>query len=94
MSLDPEFLVPIEETTGSDPTQITHLTSKYNEPLLVLPSTEDNSDSLIKTEEFLDFVDDLLQESSLLSDREGTCNNDTVPSGNLQVNSHSTDAIG
>ena len=39
MSLDPEFLVPIEETVGSDPTQITHLTSKYNEPSLVLPST-------------------------------------------------------
>ena len=52
MSLDPEFLVPIEETVGSDPTQITHLTSKYNEPSLVLPSTEDNSDSLIKTEDF------------------------------------------
>ena len=93
MSLDPEFLVPIEETVGSDPTQNTHLTSKFNEPSLVLPSTKDHSDSLIKTEEFLDFVDDLSQEPSPLSGREGTCNNDTVPSGNLEVNSHSTDAI-
>ena len=25
MSLDPELLVPIEETVGSDPTEITHL---------------------------------------------------------------------
>ena len=61
MSLDPEFLVPIEETVGSDPTQSTHLSSKYNESSLVVPSTEDNSDSLIKTKEFLDFVDDLSQ---------------------------------
>ena len=94
MSLDPEFLVPIEETVGSDPMQITHLTSKYNESSLVLPSTEDNSDSLIKTEEILDFVDDLSQKPSPLSGRVGTCNNDTIPSGNLEVNSHSTDVIG
>ena len=53
MSLDPEFLVSIKETVGSDPAQITHLTSKYNGPSLVLPSTEDNSDSLIiKTKDF------------------------------------------
>ena len=69
MSLDPEFLVPIEETVGSDPTQNTHLTSKFNEPSLVLPSTKDHSDSLIKTEEFLDFVDDLSQEPSPLVGR-------------------------
>ena len=31
-------------------------------PSLVLSSTKDNSDSLMKTEEFLDFVDDLSQE--------------------------------
>ena len=30
MSLDPKFLVPIEETVGTDPTQSTHLSSKYN----------------------------------------------------------------
>ena len=78
MSLDPKFLVPIEETVGSDPTKSTHLSSKYNESSLVLPSTEDNSDSLIKTEEFLEFVDELSQEPSPLADREGTSNHDTV----------------
>ena len=31
MSLDPKFLVPIEETVGTDPSQSTHLSSKYNE---------------------------------------------------------------
>ena len=49
MSLDPKFLVPIEGTVGSDPTQSTHLSNKYIEPSLVLPSTKDNSDSLMKT---------------------------------------------
>ena len=29
MSLDPQFLVPIEESVGSDPTKSTHLSSKY-----------------------------------------------------------------
>ena len=42
MSLDPEFLVPIEETVGSDPNQTTHLSNKDIDPSLVLPSTEDN----------------------------------------------------
>ena len=86
MSLDPEFLVPIEETVHSDPTQSTHLSSKYNESSLVLPSTEDNSDSLIKTEEFLEFVDDLSQEPSSLLDREGTSNHDIVPSVKAEEN--------
>ena len=90
MSLDPEFLVPIEETVGSDPTHSTHLSSKYNESSLKLPSTEDNSDSLIKTEEFLDFVDDLSQEPSHLSEREGTLDCDTVPSVRVDESSHST----
>ena len=49
MSLDPKFLVPIEDSMGSDPTKSTHLSSKYNDTSLMLPSTEDNSDSLIKT---------------------------------------------
>ena len=62
MSLDPQFLVPIEDSMGSDPTKSTHLSSKYNDTSLTLPSTEDNSDSLIKTEEFLEFVDELSQE--------------------------------
>ena len=73
MSLDPEPLVPIEETVGSDPAQTTHLSNKDVTPSLVLPSTNENSDSLMKTEEFLDFVDDLSQEPSSLSHREGTC---------------------
>ena len=55
MSLDPEFLVPIEETVGSDPTQSTHLSSKDVTPSLVLPSTNENSDSLMKTAEFFRF---------------------------------------
>ena len=50
MSLDPEFLVPIEQTVGSDPTQSIDLPSKYNKSSLVLPSTKDNIDSLIKIE--------------------------------------------
>ena len=65
MSLDPQFLVPIEDSMGSDPTKSTHFSSKYNDTSLILPSTEDNSDSLIKTEEFLEFVDELSQELHL-----------------------------
>ena len=84
MSLDPKFLVLIEDTVGSDPIQSTHLSDKDNNPSLVLPSTEDNSDSLMKTEEFLDFVDDLSQEPSPLLDREGTCKSETVLSDNLK----------
>ena len=72
MSMDPQFLVPIEDSMGSDPTKSTHLSNKCNDTSLILPSTEDNSDSLIKTEEFLEFVDEL--EPSPLSDREGICN--------------------
>ena len=89
MSLDPKFLVPIEESDGSDPTKSTHLSSKYNESSLILPSTEDNSGSLIKTEEFLEFVDELSQEPSPLSDREGTFNHDTVPSVKAEESLHS-----
>ena len=70
MSLDPKFLVPIEETVGSDPTQSTYLSDKDIDPSLVLLSTKDTNDSLMKTEEFLDFVDDLSQELSPSSDRE------------------------
>ena len=56
MSLDPQFLVPVEESVGSDPTKSTHLSNKYNDTSLILPSTKDNSDSLMKTKEFLEFV--------------------------------------
>ena len=45
----------------------------------------------MKTEEFLDFVDDLSQEPSPLSDREGTCNNETVPSDELEETLHSVE---
>ena len=93
MSLDPQFLVPIEDSVGSDPTKSTHLSSKYNDTLLILPSTEDNSDSLIKTE-FLEFVDELSQEPSPLSDREGTSKqDDTVPSVKVEESSHSINVV-
>ena len=88
MSLEPKFLVPIEESVGSDLTKSTHLLSKYNESSLVVPSTEDNSNSLIKTEGVLEFVDELSQEPSPLSDRESTSNHDTVPSVKAEENSH------
>ena len=52
MTLDPEFLVPTDNTVSSDPTQTTLIPSKYNDISLKMPSTEDNSDSLMKTEVF------------------------------------------
>ena len=64
MSLDPKLLVPIDETVGSVPTQLTNLPSENSYDSLVLPSAKENSDSLMKTEEFLDFVDDLSQKPS------------------------------
>ena len=79
---------------GSDPTKGTHLSSKYNDTSLILPSTEDNSDSLIKTEEFLEFVDELSQEHSPLSVREGTSKqDDTVPSVKVEESSHSINVV-
>ena len=73
-------------TVGSDPTQATNLSSTDITPSLVLPSTKDNSDSLMKTVGFLDFVDNLSQEPSSLSDREGT-----VPSDEPEEILHSVD---
>ena len=67
MSLDPQFLVPVEDSVGSDPTKSTHISNKYNNTSLILPSTEDNSDSLMKTKDFLEFVEELSQEPSPLS---------------------------
>ena len=94
MSLDPQFLVPIEDSVVSDPTKSTHLSSKYNDTSLTLPSTEDNSDSLIKTEEYLEFVDELSQEPSPLSGREGTSRqDDTVPSVKVEGSSHSINVV-
>ena len=49
MSLDPKFLVPIDETVGSDPTELTNLPSENADKSLVLPSTNENSDSLMET---------------------------------------------
>ena len=46
MSLDPQFLVPTDNSVISDLTMSTHLSSKYNDTSLKLPSTEYNSDSL------------------------------------------------
>ena len=34
MSLDPQFLVPTDESVGSDPTQSTHLSDKCNMVIL------------------------------------------------------------
>ena len=48
---------------------------------------------MIKTKEFLDLVDDLSQEPSPLSDREGTLNNDTVPSVKAEESSHSINVV-
>ena len=93
MSLDPKFLVPIEDSVGLEPTKTTHLSSKYNESSLVLPSTEDNSDFLIKTEELLEFVNELSQEPSPLTDREGTPSHDTLPSVKTDENSHSINVV-
>ena len=93
MSLDLKFLVPIEESVGSDPTQSTRLSSKDSGSSLVLPSIEDNSDYLIQTEEFLEIVDDLSQEPSPLSDREGTSKYDTIPSVKAEENSHSINIV-
>ena len=57
-----------------------------------MPSTEDNSDSLMKTEEFLEFVDELSQEPSPLTDREGTSKqDDTVPSVKVEDVLHLSD---
>ena len=79
---------------GSDSTKSTHLSSKYNDTSLILPSTEDNSDSLMKTKEFLEFVDELSQEPSPLSDGEGTSKQDyTVPSVKAGESSHSINIV-
>ena len=94
MSLDLQFLVLIEDSVGSDPTQSTQLSNKYKDNSLILPSTEDNSDSLIKTEEFLEFVDELSQDPLPLSDREGTSKqDDTVPSVKVEESSHSINVV-
>ena len=49
MTLDPQFLVPTDNTVSSDPTQTTFIPDKYNDISLKMPSTEVNSDSLMKT---------------------------------------------
>ena len=94
MTLDPQFLVPTDDTVGSDPTQYTNLSDKYKDISLKLPSTEDNSNSLMKTKEFLEFVDELSHEPSPLSDREGTSKqDDTVPSVKVEDSLHSIDIV-
>ena len=80
MSLDLQFLVTIEDSVGSEPAKTTHLSSKYN-------------DTLIKTEEFLEFVDELSHKPSPLSDREGASKDDTVPSVKDEENSHSINVV-
>ena len=89
MSLDPNLLVPIEETVGSTPTKLTNLPSENSDDSLVLPSAKENSDSLMKTEEFLDFVDDLSQKPSSVTENEKTCHADITPSIQVEETSHS-----
>ena len=89
MSLDPKLLVPIDETVGSVPTQLTNLSSENSDDSLVLPSAEENSDSLMKTEEFLDFVDNLSQKPSSVIEKEKTCHTDITPSIQVDETSHS-----
>ena len=94
MSLDPQSFVPTDNTVSSDPIQTTYVSNKYNDISLKLPSTEDNSNSLMKTEEFLEFVDELSQEPSPLSDREDTSNqDDTVPSAKAEESFHSINVV-
>ena len=94
MSLDPQFLIPTDDSVGSDPTQSTHLSDKYNDTSLKLPSTEDNSDFLIETKEFLEYVEELSQEPSPLSYREGTSKqDDTVPSVKVEDSLHSINVV-
>ena len=89
MSLDPKLLVPIDETVGSVPTQLTNLPSENSDDSLVLPSAKENSDSLMKTEQFLDFVDDLSQKPSSAIEEEKTCHTDIAPSIQVDETSHS-----
>ena len=89
MSLDPKLLVSIDETVGSIPTQLTNLPSENSDDSLVLPSTKENSDSLMKTEKFLDFVDDLSQKPSSVIEEEKTCHTDIAPSIQVNETSHS-----
>ena len=92
MTLDPQFLVPTDNTVSSDPTQTTLISVKYNDISLKMSSTEDNSNFLMKTEEFLEFVDELSQEPSPLTDREGTSKqDDTVPSDKVEDELHLSD---
>ena len=89
MSLDPKLLVLTDETVGSIPTQLNNLPSENSDDSLVLPSAKENSDSLIKTEEFLDFVDDLSQKPSSVIEKEKTCHTDITPSIQTDETSHS-----
>ena len=93
MTLDPQFLVPTDNIVSSDPTQTTLIPDKYNDISLKMPSTEDNSDSLMKTEEFFwNLCDELSQEPSPLTDREGTSEqDDTVPSDKVEDDLHLSD---
>ena len=89
MSLDPNLLVPNEESIDSTQTKLTNLPSENLDYSLVLPSTKENSDSLIKTEEFLDFVDDLSQKPSSVIEEEKTCHTNIASSIQVDETSHS-----
>ena len=89
MSLDPNLLVPNEESIDSTQTKLTNLPSENSDDSLVLPYTKGNSDSLMKIEEFLDFVDDLSQKPLSVIEEEKTCHTDIASSIQVDETSHS-----
>ena len=82
-TLDSKYVIPIEDTTGSELTQSTNIEPEISDTSLVLLFMNENSNSLIKTAEFLDFVDELSQENESQSvvKEEGSSTEpvDTVP---------------
>ena len=56
---------------------------------LALPSTENITNSLMETEEYLDFVDDVSQEPLPLLDQGGICQSYTAPSNKHEETLHS-----
>ena len=82
----PKLLVPIDENVGLIPTQLTDLPSENSDDSLVLPSAKENSDSLMKTEEFLD---DLSQKPSSVIEEEKTCHTNIAASIQVDETSHS-----
>ena len=62
MTLDSKILIHTDDTVCSTPMETTQEKCEPSDVSPVLPSMNKNSDSLIKTEEFLEFVYDLPNE--------------------------------